>query len=1026
MTARHYLLPIIVLLLACLPASAGFARVAAAPATNAVVGTGTPASCTEAKFDAALAAIGTGGGTITFNCGGAATITFSDQKIIPGNITIDGAGQITLSGGKKTRLFFVNSGLFFTLKGLVLRDGSASVGGGLLEIFGGDVDIHDSELRDSTAVTEGGAINCSIDQVGSIELSDSTLAGNQAKTGGAIYSGGCQLILDNTTFSANKADAGSGSGGAIYLGGTGELQAHSLTLDQNEAYEGGGLYVDKDATAEIVDSRISGSKASMGAGISSQGTVEISGSLLQNNKAIAGGGGIRSFNATLQVSNSTLSGNYGGGGGGALVSFGRAEFYDTTFEGNGAGQQGAGIDFDDGTLNVVRCTFSGNATKDTDGWGGAIQQGSGTMQLLDSTLAGNQAGSGGGLYYGGGSGLVIYSTFSANEATDGSQIYNFGGSSLKLLATAIDGYSATCAGKPVGSYGYNLASGPCGGLDQPGDQVNLRPLKLGPLQDNGGANQMLTILPAIDSPLVDAIPPNACPQAPTEDQRLFPRGGGASCDVGAVERQGSDLKPVDAVVGDGTPQSCTEAAFESALATAQALGNQTVTFNCGAVMTILLTSPKTITAAVTIDGGNQITLSGGDKTPHFLVAASSSPDSDRADAGAATAGDLTLENIVLSNGFSYVDGGSIENLGSLTLRHVVIQNSKTEPTYAGGAIANYGALTIENSQFDYNAAGNGGALYLVNADGSATITDTLFRGNTASAEVSTGWGGAIVLWDGALLAAKNTRFDSNTALAGGAIYGDTDDTTIALSEGTAIVANTAKNGYSGGLYSTGHLDLSEVTVSNNSGGGVYSLGDLKAYGSTFSGNIAEGGAGLDNRGKAVIENSTFSGNHGGLGAGMINSGTASLFFVTFSDNEGASGASLYHDGDSAQKTLTLQNVILNQPPGGQNCGVEAGSVTQISSLGHNLSSDASCGLTQVSDMEDTDPLLGPLAENGGKTLTHLPAKESPAADHGLCLVGTTADQRGAPRPFGDACDIGAVEVGMIYGGSFSYIPVVRR
>src|SRR5687767_4294963 len=68
------------------------------------------------------------------------------------------------------------------------------------------------------------------------------------------------------------------------------------------------------------------------------------------------------------------------------------------------------------------------------------------------------------------------------------------------------------------------------------------------------------------------------------------------------------------VVGSGTPESCTEDALDDALADTMATGG-TLTFDCGAAPhTITVTSPKYITATITIDGGNLITLSGGGTT----------------------------------------------------------------------------------------------------------------------------------------------------------------------------------------------------------------------------------------------------------------------------------------------------------------------------------------------------------------------------------------------------------------------------
>jgi uncharacterized repeat protein (TIGR01451 family) len=98
----------------------------------------------------------------------------------------------------------------------------------------------------------------------------------------------------------------------------------------------------------------------------------------------------------------------------------------------------------------------------------------------------------------------------------------------------------------------------------------------------------------------------------------------------------------------------------------------------------------------------------------------------------------------------------------------------------------------------------------------------------------------------------------------------------------------------------------------------------------------------------------------------------------------------------------------------------------IVSRGFNLSSDDGGGfLTGTTDQKTTDPKLGPLQDNGGPTLTHLPLPSSPAIDQGssdpLLPFGATTDQRGFTRtvddltipnvPLGDGTDIGAVELG---------------
>ena len=86
----------------------------------------------------------------------------------------------------------------------------------------------------------------------------------------------------------------------------------------------------------------------------------------------------------------------------------------------------------------------------------------------------------------------------------------------------------------------------------------------------------------------------------------------------------------------------------------------------------------------------------------------------------------------------------------------------------------------------------------------------------------------------------------------------------------------------------------------------------------------------------------------------------------------------------------------------------AGAVT---SMGFNLATDTSCTLNQPGDRQNVPSGLGPLADNGGPTLTHLPAGTSLLVDGGTSQDCPGTDQRGRVRPVGLACDIGAVEAG---------------
>jgi hypothetical protein len=149
----------------------------------------------------------------------------------------------------------------------------------------------------------------------------------------------------------------------------------------------------------------------------------------------------------------------------------------------------------------------------------------------------------------------------------------------------------------------------------------------------------------------------------------------------------------------------------------------------------------------------------------------------------------------------------------------------------------------------------------------------------------------------------------------------------------------------------------------------------------------------------------------GVGGGLVSStGPLTLMNSTVSGNTASSGGGLYNS--SSQVILTSSIVASNLE--GVDCSFNRGSIT---SHGYNLDSDTSCRLTAATDHPGVDPLLGPLQDNGGPTLTHALLPGSPAIDAipwGTNGCGTTllGDQRwqARPQPAWGACDSGAYEV----------------
>ena len=277
-------------------------------------------------------------------------------------------------------------------------------------------------------------------------------------------------------------------------------------------------------------------------------------------------------------------------------------------------------------------------------------------------------------------------------------------------------------------------------------------------------------------------------------------------------------------------------------------------------------------------------------------------------------------------------------------------------------------MTMRNG----SGSGDGGAIYHCN--GTLTLEDVVIEGNRVRGPGLDGYGGAMYNCPGSTATIVESTIRNNSAKVGGAIC-------------------------SGGIFTIIRSTFNDNTALDERGGGaIFNYGTLHVANSTFSGNTAAGGVGgaihngklVGLTGGAQIDNSTISGNTAALGespGGAINN---------------KPGLPIY-----------VQNTIIadNDP---QNCGGAA-----LETEGFNLSSDKSCDLDGAGDLNNVDPNLGPLRNNGGPTWTMALRPGSPAIDAGNrsgCrnwlgqLLAT--DQRGMPRPDPReprGCDIGAYE-----------------
>ena len=248
---------------------------------------------------------------------------------------------------------------------------------------------------------------------------------------------------------------------------------------------------------------------------------------------------------------------------------------------------------------------------------------------------------------------------------------------------------------------------------------------------------------------------------------------------------------------------------------------------------------------------------------------------------------------------------------------------------------------------------------------------------------------------------------------------------VAIISGLTIrYGKTARDG--GGIANEGTVALTNVTVNDNTarqGGGIYSPATVTIFSSTISNNAAQEGGGIYNRGILLLVDSTVSGNNVGI---SVTGRDSTLINSTVSGN--GTGVDVGWDSRVYLSYATVTNngvgVHVASSSGAHNSGrlvfgssIVAGnggncvgtSSSRFSSEGHNLSSDGSCRLSAGGDLPNTNPLLGPLQDNGGPTFTHALLEGSPAIDASDDSVAPTTDQRGVPRPQGPRSDIGAYE-----------------
>lgn len=418
---------------------------------------------------------------------------------------------------------------------------------------------------------------------------------------------------------------------------------------------------------------------------------------------------------------------------------------------------------------------------------------------------------------------------------------------------------------------------------------------------------------------------------------------------------------------------------------------------------------------------------------------------------------VTLNGVIVSGGAAPAleDGGGIQVRGGSFRAINVSFSNNTAGGSGGGFYQDAGSADITLATFSGNVAGsNGGGLDL---EGSLVVTNlnhltvtgnSAFQGGGMAAFVTpeatgsipslyqstftgnrTAEGGAGGGMAVSRMTAVTTIIDGNSASYGGGVELVGSSLPPFLASRVDVLNNSASvNG--GGIYATSCSSscgsLLQVVVEGNTAGrdgsGVYAIGALSVQNTTIDGNSTGGGGAYGGAvfhtgaGPLTLTNMTVGQNHanGPGGGGVVVDASVSDVFtnVTIADNDGGATNGVLVTASAVLPQLR-NTVVSSDPLKGANCS------RPVMSLGHNLDSGNTCGMTQAGDLTNADARLHPLTDNGGGTWTMKPGEpRSPLIDAGDTVVCPVTDQRSVRRPVDgnhsgtSECDIGAYETGV--------------
>ena len=477
--------------------------------------------CSESGI---LDAIAKGEGPHTFDCDGPTVITPSQQIAIDNNVILEGDGNFILNGNESFRVLMVPRDVTAEVRGFTITGGAGSSGGGAYN--GGTLTLVRTAFVGNSATNGGGGIYNGSE----LFLFDCVVADNSTTFyGGGIYQlPDRSLTVVRTILIGNQAERG---GAGIY-NWAGELTVTDSDISSNEAEFGGAIFQTGSASASLTRVVVSGNVSRWRAGglYIEDGEFLLSGSAIHGNMAATLGGGIyvgsNDIGELATILNTTIEGNTADeDGGGVYVNGGEIAFDGSLVAGNFAKGDGGGIYIRfPRFVAFENTTITGNTAA---GNGGGIRS-SADMEFSHTTVAGNAAVAGG-----------ETATALLLESLSTLHLHN-----SIVLGSCIRCSPLVCGSPPVvTASGVNIEDEGMSCLPRPSNEerpdlisATSEELALEPLADNGGPTPSLAL--GLGSIAIDAVPEGACDL--DADQRGIARPQGATCDVGAFERESAE------------------------------------------------------------------------------------------------------------------------------------------------------------------------------------------------------------------------------------------------------------------------------------------------------------------------------------------------------------------------------------------------------------------------------------------------------------------------------------------------------